>query len=53
METDHVPIDRLRVIVTHDSVLFTQRELDHVQECVGCFGEWAVLIENIQIDLFE
>ena len=53
METNHVAIDRLREIATHDVVLFTQMELDHVQQCVGCFEEWAVLIENIQTDLFE
>jgi hypothetical protein len=52
METNHVAIDRLRE-TTHDVVLFTQMELDHVQQCVGCFEEWAVLIENIQTDLFE
>jgi len=53
METDHVPIDRLRDIAIHDGVLFTQMELDHLQNCVGCLDEWAILIENIQTDPFE
>ena len=53
VETEHVPIDRLREIATHEIVLFTQIELDHVRECAGCFDEWTTLIANIHTDLFQ
>jgi len=50
---DHVPVDRLRDIATDDAVTFTQIELDHVRECVDCFGEWATIIESFESDLFQ
>ena len=53
METYHVPIDRLRDIATDDNVTFTQIELDHVRECVGCFDEWAAIIESFDSDLLQ
>ncbi len=53
METNHVSIDRLRDIALDDAVTFTQIELDHVRQCVDCFGEWATIIETLESNLFH
>jgi len=48
VEKDHVPIERLNEIVTHDDVMFTIGELKHIERCVTCFNEWAELIKKVQ-----
>ena len=48
MQTDHVPFERVQDVFRNEDVIFTQEELDHIQQCGTCFKQWAELIKNVE-----
>jgi hypothetical protein len=51
VETEHVSAERLLELATHDDILFTPDELEHLKTCPPCWNLWEEIIGGLPSDL--